>query len=135
MAEHIYPLLLIFMLIAGVAVTWNVDNWRCAGAGKEIRERWWIVPALIAMGLLLVFAGNTEFHELLGLMIVFVSVLSFLGLAVCAAVGSGCVPGYDLISVFSAGFEAASAEPRAPTDPPRTAGRAGRGTPTLVRRV
>lgn len=93
------------------------------------------MPALIVMGLLLVFAGNTESHELVGLMIVFVSLLSIAGLALCAAVGSACIPRGDFISVLPTDSEPASAEPRASTDPPRQSGRQARGTPQLVRWV
>ena len=88
------------------------------------------MPALIAVGLLLVFAGNTEFHELLGLMIVFVSVLSLLSLAACAAAGNACVPGGDHITAaLPVDSAPACAELLAPTDPPRFSGRQARGTP------
>lgn len=88
------------------------------------------MPALIVMGLLLVFAGNCESHEQLGLMIVFVSVVSFLGLAVCAAAGSASVPAGDHITaVLPVDSAPACAELLAPTDPPRFSGRQARGTP------
>lgn len=131
MAEYFYPLaLLIFVPIAGLAVEWNVDNWHCAGASGELNQRWWVVPLLTALGFVVIAFAASEVHQLIGVTIVLVSMLSLGGLALCAAVGNACIPARGFIRVvLNTDSEPACAALRTPTDPPRPAGRQARGTP------